>query len=289
MGGSYLTSSKNCTLENLCDKTLKAPIDQPPKIIAINGLARQSSILNSVLVVGRTYSLNLISVDPNQNDLVQIDFAPVDSKLIGDPSLSWPTTFPASNPCQRTLIWKPTLYTPFTNPVLLEFVSRDLPTNEFDPNFPADSQSDDPLEETVVVKLPPQFVAPTPPYICNLAGGNRSYYFTKADCDAYCLSRDHGTCNNPDLFVSLGNSISFTVEAKNGVAETDVDILFLEDGKDFASPSPTRVTIGPLAPTIQLITDPLAGLKQITKFNPSTRTWTFTPNAIDAKVNCILT
>ena len=282
IGGAYLTSSKNCTFENLCDGTVKAPIDQPPKIITVNGLPRQSS-MNSMLSIGKTFTISMLAVDPNQYDLVQIDFSPLDARLVGDPSLIWPSVLPI-NPCTRTLIWKPTLFTPFSNPVLFDFVARDLPTNEFDPQFPAPSMSDVPLEVSIVVKMPPVFIAPTPAYVCEMPGGNQTFYLTKADCDAYCVLQNHGTCNDPVLYVSLGTSISFTVEARNGVAETNVDILFLEDGRDFPSPSPTRVVIGQLMPTTQLIEDPLAGLEEITKFNPSFRVWTFTPNAIDAKV-----
>eukprot|EP00291_Cryptomonas_curvata_P011377 CAMPEP_0172203952 /NCGR_PEP_ID=MMETSP1050-20130122/31614_1 /TAXON_ID=233186 /ORGANISM="Cryptomonas curvata, Strain CCAP979/52" /LENGTH=843 /DNA_ID=CAMNT_0012882313 /DNA_START=725 /DNA_END=3253 /DNA_ORIENTATION=+ len=282
LGGSYLTSSKNCTAENLCDKSTKAPIDQPPRIVIVNGLGKQAASLNSILVIGKKYTITLVAVDPNQNDNVQIDYAPLDKRLIGDPSLLW-SSLPPSNPCSRTLIWKPTLFTPFTNPVIINFVASDIPSNEFDPRHFAISQSDEVLENSIVVKMPPQFIDPTPPYVCKLPSGNQSYYWTKADCDAFCSLKDHGICKNPDLYVSLGDSISFTVQARNGVVLTEVDILFLEDGRDFASPSPTRLDIGSLMPTTQLVTDPLAGLIQTTRFNPSFRTWTFTPNAIDAK------
>jgi hypothetical protein len=89
LGGSYLTSSKNCTNENLCDSSTKAPIDQPPKIVLVNGMEKQASSLNSILVIGKKYSITLVTVDPNQNDNVQIDYAPLDKRLIGDPLLLW--------------------------------------------------------------------------------------------------------------------------------------------------------------------------------------------------------
>jgi hypothetical protein len=171
----------------------------------------------------------------------------------------------------------------------MQFVASDLPTNEFDPlSSVAASQSDTTLEVSIAVEMPPQFRDPTPPYQCLLNSGNQTFFSTKADCQAFCVVKSHGVCKDPDLNVSLGQSIEFTVEAVNGVISTNVDILFLEDGRDFPAPSPSRVRIGPLMPTTQFVTDPLAGLQAVTRFNPSFRVWAFTPNAIDAKVYIIV-
>ena len=61
---------------------------------------------------------------------MQFDFSPLDANLATDPSVAWPPLACPSNPCTRTFSWKPTLYTPFSNPSVFSFIARDLPTNE---------------------------------------------------------------------------------------------------------------------------------------------------------------
>lgn len=188
-----------------------------------------------------------------------------------------------ANPCSRTFLWTPGPFAEFLNPSTLVFIASDYPVNEL-LNPPDISRSDFPLRVVVTVRMPPQFEAPTPRYVCEggtLAGNT---YRARTPCIITCEAEGGGVCRTPRLTVEIGNCVSFTARASNREPGSTISIKFLTEGPDVVSPSPSRVTIGPDEPTPTFIADPDGGegLVEIFVMNPITKTWTFCPNTVDA-------
>jgi hypothetical protein len=181
IGGVYLSDSPRCNALSQCEQTIKAPIDQAPRITHIDGAPVQSYLLRRSGTVNELIQISLTARDPNQNDLVQFDFSPYDRNLLTDSSVTWQsqylcsggtqpgsnctcqitptsttcTTCPGegvcirnpanpcpANPCTRVFRWLPTLATLFSNPTTFIFTVTDIPTNEYNPLEATDPQGD---------------------------------------------------------------------------------------------------------------------------------------------------
>jgi hypothetical protein len=70
IGGSYLSSSNKCTSIVQCSPLAKAPIDQPPRVIAIDGFPITSYLLTMSGTVNELLELTISTFDPNQFDQV---------------------------------------------------------------------------------------------------------------------------------------------------------------------------------------------------------------------------
>lgn len=73
IGGSYLSNSPKCTSVVQCSVAAKAPIDQPPRVIAIDGFPISSYLLTMSGTVNELLELTISTFDPNQFDQVGFD------------------------------------------------------------------------------------------------------------------------------------------------------------------------------------------------------------------------
>lgn len=282
IGGAFLTHTAKCTSIVQCSQLVKAPIDQPPRITAIDGYPLNGYLLTMSGTVNELLEMTISSYDPNQFDQVQIEFSPYDRNLLTDASVTWPNAYMCTdgsnctcaspeagctacpnggtclrntenpcpaNPCTRTFTWLPTLSTLFSNPSTFIFLVSDIPTNEYDPTSVTAPSSDNPLQAVVSVNMPPEFVAPTPPYRCIGGSSAGSEYPAKADCLRYCESEGGGRCEDAHLYVALGGTLTFTVRAANRQPGTVVQIIFVGEGPDRLAPPASRLVVSCLPPS----------------------------------------
>jgi len=315
IGGAYLSFSDRCSGTSICEKGLQAPIDQPPEVVSVNGVSLTSTKLDLEGFAGEQFTLSITARDPNANDRVQFGFFPYDEALKNDPAVLWPEAFICSggsndglnctandlpvqagcpggtcianpdngcpgNPCTRIFRWTPSLFIEFANPATLIFIARDIPTNEL-PAPPADPQQAPQVEITVLVRMPPTFEPPTPRYTCRGGALDGETFSGPTSCSAQCEVVG-GECKLPRFEIELGDSLTFTVRASGKEPGATIEILFLTEGAAYASPPSSRITVSETLPTISLeLMDDV--LTEVLVMNPVQRTWTFTPNTIDAK------
>ena len=322
IGSAYLTSDTvvdRCDGLNLCDPTVKAPIEQKPIITYVNSEPLRQYQMEMEAYANVEFVVTVTARDPNLNDMIQFDFVPFDLVLQTHPSVKWPHAFvcdggprddanctcndfactaPAvcpvgqcsrnplnscpSNPCTRVFVWTPIPFTEFLNPATLIFIARDIPVNEL-PGPVAQPRTDVPLQISTTVRMPPQFEPPTPVYYCRGGLYDGLAYKSLVGCQTVCEAEGRGKCVPTRFEVVIGETVCFKVRAISLEPDSTIKILFLSEGTSFISPPESRVTTSDTLPTVILVEEGGVLVEQLV-MNPVERDWCFTPNSIDARV-----
>lgn len=264
VGGAYLTSAveeDKCDGQNFCQPDVKAPIEQKPIITHVNGEPLEQYLMQMIAFANTEFIVSVTARDPNLNDDIQFDFVPFDLVLQTHDSVEWPVAFicdggPSeeanctcndracsdltvcpfgtctqnplngcpSNPCTRTLVWTPIPFTEFLNPATLIFIARDLPVNEL-PGPVSAPRQDVPLQIVTFVRMPPQFEAPTPEYLCEGGLYSGTKYKSLAGCANTCEKAGGGRCKPTRYEVAIGDQVCFTVRAISLEPDSTIEIL----------------------------------------------------------------
>lgn len=192
--------------------------------------------------VGQLLSLDVYARDLNVNDGVQLIMVISPNP---DARLFRITPSNQNNPIRYRLTWRPSFSSEWTNPSYAIFQAVDSPTNEYDPNNPANRGFSERASIRISIEVPPIFVFPTP--------DDRSQFL-----------------------VDFDGTLSFTVKVESRNPGDEVLIEFTTAGPSSLNPPESGVTVTQNTPTL---VDTVTGSSEL-RYNPTSRIWNFAPQVV---------
>lgn len=148
-----------------------------------------------------------------------------------------------TNPATRVFTWTPLMSGVWDNPSVVVIRAQDQPANPVDPeNVNLPLMSQD-IVVQIEIAIPPVYIDPTP---------------------------EDGLI----LYTQINNVTGFTVGAMDRNPDDSVRIFFAEEGRDYPAPQRSKLIVSDNIPSV--------GSDNITRLNPTTRTWSFFPTQDDA-------